>query len=375
VNLPGHKYIASARDWQVCLAKLQSEPQLALDLEANSMYAYRERICLIQISIPTQDYLVDPLVRLDLSGLGDLLGNPAVEKIFHAAEYDLTLIKREYSWELNNLFDTMWAARILGYPRFGLANLLKDFYRVKLNKRYQKSNWCQRPLTLAQRTYAQLDTHYLLGLRDHLARELEEADRVAEAQEIFAEQTRVKPSNNEFTPDSFWSINGVYELDQRQQAVLKALNIYRDQEARRRNQPLFKIMGNKTLLELAQSTPNDLNHLRRIHGMTAGQIRRHGRQILQTVAEALSGPLPSPPKREKRPPEKILNRYDKLHRWRKNRGRARGVESDVILSREALWEIATLNPNTLAELSQIAGVGDWRSQTYGQEILDLLRRR
>lgn len=375
MNLPRHKYIASARDWQVCLAKLQSEPQLAVDLEANSMYAYRERICLIQISIPSQDYLIDPLVRLDLSGLGELLGDPAVEKIFHAAEYDLTLIKREYSWELNNLFDTMWAARILGYPRYGLANLLKEFYQVKLNKRYQKSNWCQRPLTFAQRTYAQLDTYYLLRLRDQLAQELEAVNRVTEAQEIFAEQTQVKPGNNEFTPDSFWSINGVHDLEQRQQAVLKALNIYRDQEARRRNQPLFKILGNQTLLELAQSTPDDLNQLRQIHGMSPGQIRRFGKHILQAIAEGLEGPLPSPPKREKRPPEKILNRFDKLHRWRKNRARIRGVESDVIISREALWEIATLNPKTVAELSQVGGVGDWRSRTYGPEILELLRKR
>ena len=161
MNLPPHKYIAAPRDWQDCLQKLQSESQLAIDLEANSMYAYRERVCLIQVSTTTQDYLIDPLTDLDLSGLGELIADPSVEKIFHAAEYDLILLKREYDWELNSLFDTMWAARILGYPRYGLANLLGDLFQVKLNKRYQKSNWCRRPLSRAQRTYAQLDTHFL----------------------------------------------------------------------------------------------------------------------------------------------------------------------------------------------------------------------
>jgi len=374
VNLPRHKYIVAPFDWQACLAKLQSEPRLAIDLEANSMYAYRERICLIQVSIPSQDYIVDPLSRLDLDPLGDMLANPDVEKVFHAAEYDLTLLKREYGWELNNLFDTMWSARILGYKRYGLANLLKELYQVELNKRFQKSNWCRRPLSLAQRTYAQLDTHYLLDLRDYLAAELNKAGREEEAREIFAEQTQVKYSNHEFDPDSFWFIPGIQDLNQRQQAVLKSLNIYRDQEAQLRNRPHFKIFNNKTLLELAKAMPTTIKQLRPIHGMTPGQIRRHGDPLLLAIEKGINAPFPSPPKRNKRMSDSVLNRYDRLHRWRKNRAQARGVESDVIMSRSALWAIAKANPRTLKDLDQIDSIGDWRNQTYGQEILNLLHK-
>ena len=373
MKLPPHKLITTQSDWRLCLEKLQAEPRLAIDLEANSMYAYREEVCLIQITIPGQDYVIDPLGVSDLSGLGDIVQNPEVEKVFHAAEYDLTLLKRQFGWQLQNLFDTMWAARILGYPRYGLASMLEAVYGIVLDKRYQKSNWCKRPLSPEQLVYAQLDTHHLLQLRDHLEGELKAAGRMAEAAETFAEQTHVKLSNNDFDPDAFWSISGAFDLTRQQQAVLKALAIYRDQEAHQRNQPLFKIFHDKTLLELAQTTPSSLATLREVYGMSAGQTRRYGRQLLNVIAEGLQAPHPAYPPRSQRPPEAAMNRYDKLHTWRKNTASARGVESDVIISRDALWAIALQNPQTEAELQQLEEVGEWRGKTYARDILAVLR--
>ena len=373
MKLPPHKLITTQSDWRLCLEKLQAEPRLAIDLEANSMYAYREEVCLIQITIPGQDYVIDPLGVSDLSGLGDIVQNPEIEKVFHAAEYDLTLLKRQFGWQLQNLFDTMWAARILGYPRYGLASMLEAVYGIVLDKRYQKSNWCKRPLSPEQLVYAQLDTHHLLQLRDHLEGELKAAGRMAEAAETFAEQTHVKLSNNDFDPDAFWSISGAFDLTRQQQAVLKALAIYRDQEAHQRNQPLFKIFHDKTLLELAQTTPSSLATLREVYGMSAGQTRRYGRQLLNVIAEGLQAPHPAYPPRSQRPPEAAMNRYDKLHTWRKNTASARGVESDVIISRDALWAIALQNPQTEAELQQLEEVGEWRGKTYARDILAVLR--
>ena len=374
VKLPPYKLIATQSDWHHCLERLNSHSQLAIDLEANSMYAYREEVCLIQITIPGQDYIIDPLAVGNLSGLGNIVQSPEVEKVFHAAEYDLTLLKRQFGWELQNLFDTMWAARILGYKRYGLASMLEEVYDIKLNKKYQKSNWCKRPLSPEQLLYAQLDTHYLLQLRDHLEKELAAAGRLEEAQETFTEQTQINLNDNQFTPNDFWSISGAYDLTRQQQAVLKGLAIYRDQEARRRNRPLFKIFHDKTLLELAQTAPTNMNALREVHGMTAGQTRRYGRQLLNVIADGLKDPHPPYPKRGKRPSERVINRYDKLHTWRKNKASKRGVESDVIISRDALWAIARKNPKNMAELQQITEVGSWRGKTYGQEIFAVLRK-
>ena len=375
MSMPPCELVRTVEAWQACLQQLEAEPRVALDLEANSMFAYREQACLIQITIPAQDFIIDPLAPLDLSGLGRLLANPSVEKVFHAAEYDIILLKRGYGWQVNNLFDTMWAARILGYKKYGLANLLNQFYQVKLNKRYQKSNWCKRPLSSEQITYAQYDTHYLLKLRDDLETELEDKGCDEEAEETFTQQTRVEPPDTEFNPDSFWSMSGVYDLKPRQRAVLKALNIYRDQEAQRRNQPLFKIFGERTLLELAEQMPQHLDQLYQVYGMTNGQVHRYGHQLLRVVETAQKDRPPSPPRRGRRQPDQVLNRYEKLHSWRKTRAQKRGVESDVIISRDALWAIAKTNPKTASDLAQIEVIGDWRCHAYGKEILGILHKR
>lgn len=373
MKLSPHQLVTSPNQWRQCLARLQQEPRLAVDLEANSMFAYRERVCLIQITIPGQDYIIDPETKFDLADLGKIIGDPAVEKVFHAAEYDLILLMGQYGWQAANIFDTMWAARILGYKRYGLANMLDDLYDVKLNKRYQKSNWCKRPLSAAQLDYAQYDTHFLLRLRDDLAAQLEAAGRIEEALETFAQQTAVTPNYHEFDPESFRSINGANDLNARQQAILRELHIFRDQEARRRDQPLFKIFGDRTLIEMAQLEPRRLSELAEVYGMSSGQLNRYGPILLQVVDRGRHAPRPAPPPRPKRLPEAVIERYERLHTWRKERAKKRGVESDVIVSRDALWALAKTNPQTPEALTAVAELGDWRRQTYGEEILALLR--
>ncbi|CUS02854.2 putative ribonuclease D [Candidatus Promineifilum breve] len=363
------RYVAGRAAWQACLRDLQAAPRLAIDLEANSMFAYRERACLIQISTANADYILDPLADLDFSPLGVIIANPAVEKIFHAAEYDLILMGRDYGWQLSNLFDTMWAARILGYQQIGLANLLDKYFGLHISKRFQKANWCHRPLSAGELAYAQKDTHYLPALRDRLAAELDARGHTVEAAEIFAEQTHVRLPDNGFDPDGFWHINGAYDLAPAEQAVLKALYLFREREAKRRDAPHFKVLSDRTLLELATTAPTRTADLGRIHGMSEGQQQRYGRNILHVIAEAADAPPPQPPKRQPRLPEAVLNRYDLLHRWRKARAQARGVESDVVMSRDSLWAIAKANPRTLDELQALNTLGPWRLATYGDELL------
>jgi len=373
VTLPPFIFVKNRSTWTECLARLQQEPRLAIDLEANSLYAYREQVCLIQISIPGQDYIVDPLADLELEALGELIASPAVEKIFHAAEYDLILLKRQYGWTLNNLFDTMWATRILGIKRCGLANLLESHFGVSQNKKHQKANWCKRPLSATLLSYAQMDTHYLIQLADRLDEELRAAGRLEESSEIFAEQTRIKLPNNGFNPDGFWSIGAVRNMDGRQRAIVKGLYSYRDEQAKMQNRPPFKIFGDRTLIELAQVAPTTMNDLSAIYGMSTGQIRRYGRQIIRVIDEARQAPTPKKPRsNSKRPSEAVSNRYEKLYDWRKERAKGRGVESDVIISRNTLWELARQNPQSEIELAEIDCLGSWRRETYGEDILKTL---
>ncbi|MEZ4516788.1 MAG: HRDC domain-containing protein [Chloroflexota bacterium] len=372
-RLPKAKLIRDQQSWEHCWSQLRQEPRLAVDLEANSMFAYQERTCLIQISIPSADYIVDPLAVPDLDGLGELMADDAVEKVFHAAEYDLLLMTRDYNWELNNLFDTMWAARILGYSQLGLAGLLERFFGVKLSKRFQKSNWCKRPLQEAQLAYAQTDTHYLLDLRDILEKELQGQSRWDEAQELFAEQTRTRPTANGFNPDGFWNLHGAYDLTPQQRSVLRAIYAYRDEEAKRRDVPHFKVFNDRTMMAVAEAMPVSAGELYDVDGISPSRNQRSQRRLLSVIAEAREAQPPKRPKRNPRPPESVLDRYEQLHTWRKEKGRERGVESDVIMSRDALWAIAQANPQSKDELASLEVMGPWRLKTYATNILQVLQ--
>src|SRR5471030_370907 len=165
---------------------LASYPVVAVDTESNSLHAYRERVCLIQFSTPAADYIVDPIGLPDLNPLAPFFANPGQQKVFHAAEYDLICLRRDYNFEFTNIFDTMSAARTLGWPQVGLAAILDTHFGVKLSKKYQRADWKRRPLTPEQLNYARLDTHYLAALRDTQLEALTESGRLQEAHEEFA---------------------------------------------------------------------------------------------------------------------------------------------------------------------------------------------
>lgn len=352
-------------------AELAGEPALAVDTEANSLFVYRERVCLIQISTPRQDIIVDPLRLPDLSPLQPLFANPRQQKIFHAAEYDLIGLRRDYGFEFLNLFDTMVAARTLGWPQIGLAPLLEIHFGVKVNKKHQRANWGQRPLTPDLLDYARQDTRYLFALRDIQERELEAAGRRTEADEEFARLARLRPAPAPPDPDAFWRVTGARDLTPPQAGVLRELFAYRETHAQRADVPPFKVMGDGTLVEIATRCPQAAADLEPIPGMTDGQIRRHGVGILAAVRRGLAA-APPRPHRPPQEPEEVRERYERLRAWRKNKAKARGVESDVILPREALWELARRAPRALDDLHQLEHLGPWRRATYGPELLSII---
>ncbi|PIX46945.1 MAG: hypothetical protein COZ54_02550, partial [Anaerolineae bacterium CG_4_8_14_3_um_filter_59_70] len=143
---------------QKLAGELTRQPRLAVDTESNSLHAYREQVCLIQFSTHETDYLLDPLKLNDLSPLAPIFANPKIEKTFHAAEYDIITLKRDFGFSFANIFDTMQAARILGYKQVGLDSILAERFGVVVNKRYQKADWGRRPLSRDELNYARFDT-------------------------------------------------------------------------------------------------------------------------------------------------------------------------------------------------------------------------
>jgi ribonuclease D len=354
---------------------LASCPVVAVDTESNSLHAYRERVCLVQFSTPAADFIVDPIGLPDLNALAPFFANPAQQKIFHAAEYDIVCLRRDCGFEFANIFDTMSAARTLGWPHVGLAAILGTHFGVTLNKKYQRADWKRRPLTPEQLDYARLDTHYLLALRDRQIQALTESGRGPEAHEEFERLARLRGDTAVAGPDTpaFWRVKGARDLTPAQAAVLQTLFAYREQQAERIDQPPFKVMGEATLMEIARRAPRLLQELQGVPGMTPDQIRRHGSAVLQAVQQGLDAPGQHAPRVE-RDSDEVQDRYDRLHTWRKERAKARGVESDVILPRTTLWDLARRPPRTRGELADIADFGPWRRETYGEEILALLSR-
>jgi ribonuclease D len=298
------------------LHRLRGQPCVAADTESNSLYAYREQVCLVQISIPGADFLIDPL-SIDLSALGPLFADPSVEKVLHACEYDVMCLRRDFSFTFANLFDSMWAARILGWPRVGLADILKERFGVTLDKRWQRYDWGRRPLPPDALSYARLDTHYLLRLRDLQMSDLRKRGRVEEAGEIFAELALSEAAAREETDraDGFWRVKGAFDLEPAARAALRELYLYREREARRLNRPPFKVIGDRTLSAIADLRPTQLDHLRRVPGMTEGQIARHGRELLRAVTRSRQADPPRPPPRKSIDPN-ALERYERLRAWR-----------------------------------------------------------
>lgn len=360
---------------QEMLYRLAASSAVAVDTESNSLYAYQERVCLIQFSVPGDDYLVDPLALDDLSTLGPLLASPETEKVFHAAEYDVMVLHRDYGFEIQCVFDTMVASRIVGWERYGLASLLEEHFGVHTDKRMQRTNWGRRPLTEDQIEYARIDTHYLLPLRDKLLAELEALDRVEEARAAFERVIEARWSKREFDGDGFWRIKGAFDLTDEELAVLRELYLYREDRARELDRPPFKVLTDRVLVRLSQQMPSSYAELGRITGIPRRLPGRERRNLLQVIEEGLRAPSPVRPRRRgTRPDEAAVDRYETLRDWRRERAKQRGVEPDVVLSNRTLHAIADENPTSTRALADVEALNDWERGEYGRELIGLLRR-
>jgi ribonuclease D len=373
MNIQPPMLITHTAQLNTLLAQLREHDAVAIDTESDSLYAYHEKVCLIQISIPNADFLIDPLAPIDLQPLAPLLADANVQKVFHASEYDVMCLRRDFGFTFHNLFDTMWAARILGWPRVGLGDILQEKFGITLDKKWQRHNWGQRPIEPAALAYAQFDTHYLLRLREVQLRELQETDRLVEAREVFTDLSRAKYNGHAFSPDDMWSIKGVWDLEGRAQAILRQLVVLRDREARRQNRPAFKIIGDRTLLQLAERAPHALDEMNGIEGMTTGQRQRYGAALLEAVARGRKDAVPTPPHRTQFDPV-ISARYEALRAWRKQVAAQRGVEPDVIVNNAVLMELAQRRPRTFEALPTLPWFGEWRRNTYGPDLLQVLAK-
>jgi ribonuclease D len=352
---------------------LAGVPRIAVDTESNAFHAYRPRLCLIQIAAGEDAWVIDTLALPDLGELRALLLDADLEKVLHAAEGDLLNLRRDFDAGMVSVFDTMLAARLLGYQRFGLADLLQQHFNITLDKRFQRHNWGARPIPAPALRYAADDVRHLERLRDTLGRELAVRGRTEEAAEVFEHVTHVAPEERVFDPDGFWRVRGAQDLDGAARAILRELYAFRDARARAQDRPTVKVINDEALVAVSRAAPADLAGLRRA-GLSPLQVDRYGHGLLQAIRRGRRAPIPALPRPAgPRPDPRVTARYDALRVWRKTRAAERGIDPEMVLSNAALRALARANPGNAAAVADVAQLGPWKAAAYADDLLVALR--
>ncbi|MBI3927838.1 MAG: ribonuclease D [Armatimonadetes bacterium] len=351
-------------------------PVLGMDAEMDSYFSYYPKLCMMQLSTPEADYLIDPLARMDLAALGEVTANPDQVKIFHAGANDVPYFRRALGYEFVNIFDTHVTARILGMPRSGLASLLEEYFDVRLDKQYQRADWRLRPLPPGQADYARLDTRYLLPLREELLSCLEEEGKLEEAASEFERVCQAQALEKEFDPDAWARVKGVLELPRDRRAMFRQLHLWREDEARREDVAPFRVLPDGLMVALAARRPRNRTDLLRFSKHPA--LRRHADELLGCLEQGWDeGPISLPERKSRSTPmtRSHQKNYDRLRQWRNELSEKQSVDPDRIASNRLLRRIAEAEPSSLEQLSQVEGMEPWRLSRHGDSILKVIRSR
>lgn len=352
--------------------RISQSDQVAVDTEADSLHHYFEKVCLIQISIPGEDYVVDPLAKIDLIPVMQALSGPHL--LFHGADYDLRMLRRDFGFEAAGMFDTMSAAQLLGYERFSYAALVERHIGIVLCKQGQKADWSRRPLTDKLLHYAAGDTHYLAFIADKMAEELREMGRLTWHEEVCRKLLpQVSEGMREPDTDRQWRIKGWATLrSPRAQSVLRELWRWRDEEARRADLPPFKVVRNETMIAMAQWAHAGLDPRSRPL-LPRTFVGRRLKTLLDAVERGLTLPdedLPKPlaaPRRDQAPPDEQL--VTALKKVRDTKALDLKLDPGVLLPGASLSAIAGALPKTVPDVQIAGNLFDWQTEELGESLL------
>ena len=374
-----YERIEKEGDLKALAADLLRETEVAFDTEADSFYHYFDKLCLVQVATRRGIYLIDPIAlggAAELQPLAAVFGAERPRKIFHAAEYDLYVLKRDCGFRFESLFDTMIAAQLLGYSAVGLAALAERHFGVSLPKDEQRSDWSARPLRENQLIYAAADVTYLIELAGLMEAELRDRGRGDWAREEFESTLRREWPVRSFDEVGYLRIKGAKTLDPGPLAVLRELYLVRDARARLVDRPPFKVLGNRTLFEIAERQPQTAAELGTIKGVTELILHRLGREILKAVQRGAAAPHPPvtrlPGSGRRRLDRRAERRLTRLKRWRSGRSRGVALDPGVLCPNALLEEIADRNPQDISALAGLSGLKRWFVREFGGEVVELL---
>ncbi len=349
---------------------------MGVDLEADSMHCFKEKICLIQMADKTDCYIIDPLCISDFSSFKHLMETPDITKVFHGADFDIRSMDRDFGIRVQNLFDTEIACRFLGFKERGLAALLKKYFNIHVDKKFQKGNWSKRPIDPEMIAYSAADVAHLIELADILKAVLKDLGRYDWALEEFDIQTRVRYENNHEAP-LFKRFKGAGKMDARSLAVLENLLALRMTVAQKKDIPLFKVFGADAIQKLVDTRPDSLHWLADCGALSHKQYQMYGQACVDAVVNGLSldkNALPGYPKQSNpRLSKKDQDKIKALKKMRDKKSRALGLEPGFLFNNASITAAALCNPSTIEELSRIDMVRNWQVKVIGNDIINTLK--
>jgi ribonuclease D len=361
------------------LAAVEGAGRIALDAEGNGLFAYRSRLCTLQLAwerdAEVHVAIVDTL-RVDARGLSELLGPDGPIKLLHDCTFDVKLLADE-NVTLSRVCDTSVLARMLGRKATGLASLLAGELGIVVEKQLQQHDWSRRPLEPREIAYLSDDVRHLAVLYDKLALEAQtlSIEEEVETECAFKVQGALAPPR-ERRP-AYLRIRGSERLDQAGLAVLRRLVEERERIAADWDQPPFKVAGNDWLLSLAHAKPASEGDLRRIRGSFSPRLLGAAEQWVAVIRAGLSdGEVAPESTDEVRPDRAVLAARraveKRLTAWRRTEAASRGVDEQVVLPGHCLQELAALGTSAPAAIEAVPGLGEKRLQRYGETLGALL---
>lgn len=355
---------------------IAAEDRIGVDLEADSMFHFREKVCLVQLAAGDRNFVIDPLQVPDLSPLRPIFSDPEIRKIFHGADYDVRSLFRDFGIVVDNLFDTELATRFLGYRSSGLDAVLRERFGVCLDKKYQKKDWSRRPLSEGMIAYAAGDTRYLIPLSKILEEELAEKSRLDWVAEECWLLQQVRHPDTEERP-LFLRFKGAGRLDRRSLAVLEGLLEFRLHAAEKKDKPLFKVLGNDVLLKLSQLRPASLKALKQSRTLSPRQLSMYGNSLVERIRTGLEiadRDLPVYPRRKAPRMKPIVPvRIKAMKEWRDGVAERLEMDPALLLNKALLTAIAVRNPSVPEELGQVGEMKNWQRREFGSHLVATLK--
>jgi Ribonuclease D len=266
---------------KLAIDDFENTSALSIDTEYDSFRYFREILCLIQVHANETTYIFDPLGKLDLSFLGKFFNDKAIIKILHAADNDIRLLKRDYQFDFQNIFDTHRAAHILGLRQLSLEKMISHFLGLDLkkSKKMQRSRWDKRPLTDEQLLYAMQDVTFLPALYEEQLRQLHAKGMEETARDAFAKIAAATWQERTMDRRGHTKLAGYYSLDQEQKDLLKKLYAWRFRQAKTENCAIFMFLPDNVLFDLVQKVKN-IKEL-----LPPEKFRLYGAQLERIISE------------------------------------------------------------------------------------------